>query len=94
MYVLTVELRIKPEHVDSFRETIERQARTSLENEEDCHDFQVSVSVEDPFLFLLYEVYSDKAAFEAHVAMPYSKESGAMTKPWIESTAIRVWQRR
>lgn len=91
MYILTVEMRIRPEHCDNFAAAITRQAQSSVSEESDCHEFQVARSEEDPQLFLLYEVYSDRAAFDHHCELPRSKESGARTRPWVESTTVKFW---
>jgi quinol monooxygenase YgiN len=91
MYVLTVEVEIEADYRDAYKTIIDRQARTSVEHEEGCLVFDVSTSPEDPTRFLLYEVYRDRAAFDAHLQELHSRENGAMVKPWIRSQTIRFW---
>lgn len=93
MYVLSVEVEVDPRHADDYRSVIERQARTSVEREAGCFQFDVAVDPENPNRFFLYEIYRDKSAFDAHLAAPHSKENGAATKPWIRNQTVRFWSR-
>lgn len=91
MYVITVELDVLPDFKENYRTVIEQQAKTSVEREDGCLKFEVSISEDDPNRFLLYEVYKDKKAFKTHIEQPHSKENGAKTKPWIKSQSVRTW---
>ncbi len=74
MFVLVVELKIKPDHVEGFRELIANQARRSVADEPGCHQFDVSQAEEDASTFLAYEVYTDAAAFDAHTQTEWFAE--------------------
>lgn len=91
MFVLTVDLTIKPEHSEEFAVAIGRQAQTSVAEEEGCYRFDVHRHETERSRFFLYEVYRDRAAFEAHTKMLYSLRSGETTKPWIERSAVNFW---
>jgi quinol monooxygenase YgiN len=47
--------------------------------------FTVYKSLEDPTVFVIYEVYNDKAAFETHFNAPYVQENLAKFKDLTES---------
>jgi len=91
MYVLTVEVEIDPAHVEDYRGVIVQQARISKEREPGCLVFDVARSPDSATRFLLYEVYTDRAAFDFHVQQPHSQQNGASTKPWILRQQISVW---
>jgi quinol monooxygenase YgiN len=69
-YVICAELRVKPESADRFADVIAQHARNSVSLEPGCHAFEVGRTAADPGLFLLYEVYEDEAAYQAHRRMP------------------------
>jgi quinol monooxygenase YgiN len=65
MFVLTVDLRIKPENVESFiAKALENAAHSR--KEPGCKQFDVLVDPKDRSVALLYEVYLDENAFDAH----------------------------
>ncbi len=65
MYVVSVEIHVKPENVETFMEaTTDNHVNTR--KEPGNLRFDVSRRVDDPNRFLLYEVYRDEAAFKAH----------------------------
>lgn len=51
----------------TFLERVWQQALDSLENEPDCHVFEVGVDPEDECRIMLYEIYTDRAAFGRHL---------------------------
>jgi autoinducer 2-degrading protein len=66
MYVLVVSARIKPEQRGRFLEAIEENAVSSVRDEGGCLRFDVVRDNDDPHHYLLYEVYRDEEAFQAH----------------------------
>ena len=66
MYVLVVSARIKPEQRGRFLEAIEENAVSSVRDEGGCLRFDVVRDNDDPDHYLLYEVYRDEEAFQAH----------------------------
>jgi quinol monooxygenase YgiN len=95
MYVITVNFTIKSGHVEAFRSAMESQARASLESEPGCHQFDVAIDPNDPTKVFLYELYSDKAAFEVHLETPHYSEFDAKTAAWLRSKSVyryeRIW---
>jgi len=85
MFVVVVFLEVKPSRLEAFREAMLRHARRSMELEPGCMQFDVC---EDPELagsYLLYEVYSDEAAYEAHRQSQHYGEQTELIKDWVLS---------
>ena len=66
MYVLVVSAKVKPEQRGRFLEAIEENAVSSVRDEGGCLRFDVVRDNDDPHHYLLYEVYRDEEAFQAH----------------------------
>ena len=71
MFVLVVSLRVKPGKDRQFLAAIEANAAASLRDESGCRRFDVLRDNADPHHYLLYELYEDEAAFQAHRSMPH-----------------------
>jgi (4S)-4-hydroxy-5-phosphonooxypentane-2,3-dione isomerase len=65
MYVVSVEIHVKPEDVEAF---VDATADNHLNTRKEPGNlrFDVSRRLDDPNRFFLYEVYRDEAAFKAH----------------------------
>ena len=68
---LFVTLDVRPTFREKLLAAITAQAAASLEREPGCVQFDVCVDTADPNRVLLYEVYEDEAAFEAHGTTPH-----------------------
>ena len=66
MLALVVSIESPPESRDRFLAAIREQAGASLEQEPGCLRFDICEAVDDPNRFVLYEVYADEEAWEAH----------------------------
>jgi quinol monooxygenase YgiN len=93
MYVLVVDFVVKPEHVQAFTAEIVKNARASRETEAGCRQFDVCVAPDDPAKIVLYEVYDDKAAFEAHLKTPHFLAFNANLDTWLAGRAVRILRR-
>jgi autoinducer 2-degrading protein len=72
MLSVLVTLRVKPGHIQEFLAAIALNAEASLRDEPGCLAFAVHQSREDPFTYLLYEIYRDDDAFSLdHKAAPH-----------------------
>jgi quinol monooxygenase YgiN len=72
-FVLVVEFTLYPGTVERFMPLITANARESLESEPGCQRFDVVQSLDDANRILLYEIYDDVPAFDAHREMPHVK---------------------
>ena len=92
MFVLTVQLRIKPENVDAFMNRLAENAKNARK-EPGCKQFDVLVDPSDKTKVMLYEVYNDDKAFEAHQQTPHFKKYIAEAVPLLASRERSVWKR-
>ena len=92
MFVLSVDLRIKPENVESFiAKALENAAHSR--KEPGCKQFEVLVDPKDNTRIMLYEVYKDEAAFEEHQKGAAFKKYVAEAVPLLASRERQVWTR-
>ncbi len=65
MVIVSIHFTFPPEDADKA-EAMLRELRDASRKEEGVVDYTVARSAEKPNVFALWEVYRDKAAFEAH----------------------------
>ena len=92
MFVLQVNLRIKPENVDAFMKKALENARDARK-EPGCKQFDVLVDPKDATRVMLYEIYNDEQAFEAHQQTPHFRKYVAEAVPLLASRERQVWKR-
>ena len=92
MFVLTVQIRIKPENVETFMGKLAENAKNARK-EPGCKQFDVLVDPNDKTKVMLYEVYSDDKAFETHQQTPHFKKYLAEAVPLLASRERSVWKR-
>ena len=92
MFVLSVDLRIKPENIESFTAKAIENAADSR-REPGCRQFDVLVDPKDRTKVLLYEVYADDKAFDAHQQTAHFKKYVAEAVPLLSSRERHVWKR-
>jgi quinol monooxygenase YgiN len=91
MFVVTVLFKIKEERVMEFLPAMDYQAGVSLGREEGCRRFDVCLDPDDPTRVFLYELYDDKAAFEAHLETDHFKAFDRLIRGWLESKDVATW---
>ena len=93
MFVITVEFKVRPEFATQFLAEMIANAQASVTTEPGCRQFDVCTDPQDSTRVFLYELYDDRAAFDAHLAMPHFKEFDRKTGAWLVSKAVSVLQR-
>ena len=89
---MSVDIRIKPENIESFiAQALENAAHSR--KEPGCKQFDVLVDPKDRSVVLLYEVYLDEKAFDAHQQTAHFKKYLAEAVPLLASRARHVWKR-
>ena len=89
-FVLVVNIRIKPESVDSFMGKLVENAKNARK-EPGCRQFEVLVDPKDAAKIMLFEVYDDERAFEAHQATPHFKKYLAEAVPLLASRERQIF---
>lgn len=92
MFVLLVNIRIKPEHVERWMPLALENAREARK-EPGCRQFEVLVDAADSAKVMLFEVYDDEKAFQAHQQTPHFKKYVAEAVPLLESRERHMLQR-
>ena len=92
-FVLTVGLVIKPDQVDRLMSMLLENAKAARETEPGCRQFDVLVDPKDRTRVMLYEVYEDDAAFQAHQQTPHFKRYIAEAVPLLQSRDRFIFRR-
>jgi len=91
MYAVCVTFKLKPEQMAAFMPLMHANAQTSLTDEPDCKQFDVLTSPDTPDTVFLYELYTDRAAFDAHLATPHFTDFDATVSPMIAEKSVQLW---
>jgi quinol monooxygenase YgiN len=94
MFAVIVDITVKREFVEQFREVVIRQGHNSRSREDGCLGFDILQDPEDPTRFTLFETYVDSHTFhEVHRKTPHFAEYAAATAPWVEGKTVRALTR-
>jgi autoinducer 2-degrading protein len=93
MIAIIVDFVAEPGQGDAVRELLKTQAANSLEHEPGCRYFDLCGDPEDSERFMLYELYDDEAAVEAHRSTDYYAVFREKIDPLLKSRDLRVWKR-
>jgi autoinducer 2-degrading protein len=74
MFSLMVQMEVRPGRRAEFLVGMAANAEASVRDEPGCLRFDVCSVASDENRFVLYELYTDAAAFEAHKASPHFAE--------------------
>ncbi len=87
--VIIAEFEVRPDAVDRFLELAKADASQSVAKEPGCHQFDVTVAEEQANVVILYEIYDDAAAFDAHLQMPHLETFRRGIEPLVLSRKVR-----
>jgi quinol monooxygenase YgiN len=93
-FALVVDFEVKEGTVDQVVALVSENARNSVEKEPGCHQFDVLQVKDSPNRLMLYEVYENEAAFEAHGKMPHFQEFIAKARPMFVKTTMTKLTRK
>jgi quinol monooxygenase YgiN len=93
MYVVIVEFKLNADRASEFVALIRENAHTSMQIEQGCRQFDVCCDPKDPAYVFLYEVYDDRAAFEAHLATGHFKTFDRISGPMVSGKKVRLLER-
>ncbi len=92
MLAIVVDIDLHPGRRDDFLTLIRANAAGATQDEPGCRRFDVCLDPDRPESVLLYEVYDDGAAFEAHRASPHFITYDAASPPLIREKRVRRLQ--
>lgn len=87
-YVITVEFILKSGSMAAFRKLMDENARNSFDFEPGCLRFDVLVPLDCEDKIFLYEIYSDKAAFETHLKTEHFQTFNRKSNDLVQSRTI------
>lgn len=91
MYVIAVEFTIHPQQLAAFMPLLLENARVSRETEPGCRRFDVCRDPGRPERVFLYELYDDRAAFDAHLAAAHFKAFDAAAAPMLAAKSVHSY---
>jgi quinol monooxygenase YgiN len=71
MHVVLVQVKVHERMLDEFEQAVLHNARESVANDPGCLRFDVCQVHDDPTRWILFEVYTDRAAHAAHRQSPH-----------------------
>lgn len=92
-FVILVEFTIKPGNRSRFHELIVENATRSRTEEPGCRRFDVLTDPKAPDRIVLYELYDDAAAFEAHKRSAHYAAFDAASASLITSKSATLLHR-
>jgi len=88
LFINLVELDIVPAETDKFLAAIKENGAASVK-EPGCREFNITVSAKDPNHVLLFEVYDNAAALDAHRTTEHFKKYQATTANMVAKRDVR-----
>lgn len=91
MIAVCVTFDIKPKDMSAFLPLMHAQAKNSLEAEPECYQFDVCTQGENQNRVFLYEIYKDRAAFDAHLASDHFKTFDTAVASMIAEKTVSIF---
>ena len=92
-YVVLAEFRVKAGMAEQFLANMRAHAIASRA-EPDCQLFEVAQDPADPTHIVLYERYTNRAAYNAHRATPHYQRFRTWGPPLLEKSGDEIFLRR
>jgi (4S)-4-hydroxy-5-phosphonooxypentane-2,3-dione isomerase len=90
-FAITVDFTLKPGSLAAFRKLIDKNAMDSRREEPGCRRFDVLAPENSTDRVFLYEIYDDRAAFEAHLTTPHFHAFNLDSAAHVVSKAVAVY---
>lgn len=91
MIAVIVWFEVRPDSGPAFLDLVRQNAHASVRDEPGCRRFDVCADPDRPGDVFLYELYDDKAAFEAHMTTPHFISFDADSAPFVLSKTVRTY---
>lgn len=91
MYAVVAEFEIAEGQMETFLPLMHINAKASFHEENGCQQFDVLCDPARPNSVLLYEIYTDAEAFQAHLATPHFKRFDAAVAALIVKKSVRTF---
>ena len=87
-YVITVDFFLHAGTLEPFLRLIKENAQKSLSDEPGCDRFDVLIEKGSPDHVVLYEIYQDRAAFDAHVKSRHFAQFNTASQRYVKDKKI------
>jgi quinol monooxygenase YgiN len=91
MIAVCVTFDIKDGQMETFLPLMNAQAKASLTQEDGCHRFDVCTQGNAANRVFLYELYTDRAAFDVHLASDHFKAFEASVAALIAAKSVAIF---
>ncbi len=92
MFAVVVTFTLKPGCMPDFLPLMHDNAQASQRDEPGCHQFDVATDPARPDEVFLYELYTSKDAFAAHLGTPHFASFAAKTDAMIAEKLVRTYK--
>lgn len=86
--MIIVDFQLKPGARDAFRRLIDENATASARSEPGCRRFDVLEAPAESDRILLYEIYDDRAAFDAHLKTSHFAQFNEASAALVAAKAV------
>ena len=94
-FVVIAEFSVAAQHKSAFLAACAIDAASSMADEPGCRQFDALTMADAPESVVLYEVYDDRSAFEAHLRTPhYAAFAEAVIRFGVATTQVRLLERQ
>ena len=90
-FVIVVDFKIQPGEMTAFRRLIDDNAKASVREEPGCRRFDVLANRKEADHILLYEIYDDRAAFDAHLKTSHFAAFSAASAPLVTDKTVQEY---
>ena len=87
-YVVVAQFEVKAGQLSAMVEAAKTDAAASVANEPGCRRFDVLVPRDGAERVVLYEIYDDEAAFQAHLETPHLKAFRDAIGPLVQDRQV------
>jgi quinol monooxygenase YgiN len=87
-FVIIVDFQLKPGARDAFRRLIDENATISARSEPGCQRFDVLEPVGQSDRVVLYEIYDNRAAFDAHCKSAHFDAFNTASTPYVRDKNV------
>jgi quinol monooxygenase YgiN len=84
-FVLVVEVEVVPSELENFIAATKENGEAAVRDESGCRQFNIVFEKDNPNRIMLFEVYDNAEAYEAHQATEHFKKYLATTANMVKS---------
>lgn len=92
MFVVVVFLEAEAGRQEELSEALRRHAAASLDREPGCQRYDISIDPLEGGTFLLYQLYTDEAAYLTHRELPHYADFRSITDAWVRSRRVLTYE--